>query len=219
MVGMTWSAGQAQSQMDVWSFAGGALDPATYEGNYRPASLMPNADADNGATIGLAGLTSGGLGSALFPDGYGGLYTFFSTSTTFTLQTSNVLENVQIISVSFTAGGGINFDEGTLVLNYNLANPALASSSFSILPGETVETPIGPMTLDVYTWTWDVSTLGASSQFSTSWSAGTHSFFGEFTATQSIPEPSSSIFAAAAFLFLMLLNQRRKSRGTLLCSR
>lgn len=178
---------QAQILLNSWTYTGGALDPDTY-GTYQPSVLTPDPASSNGATIAVSGLTSGGLGSGGFPDGYGFLYTFFSASTTLTLQTSTVQAGVDTITLSMNSGGGTAYSSSSLTLNFNLENDAVAATSFSSAPGGTSD--FGALT--IYSWTWDVSELGLSSGFSTSWTAGSHTTFSDIHLTQqAIPEPST----------------------------
>lgn len=211
---------QAQTQTDSWTYVGGALHPDTYSalgtpGKYRPATLIPDALAANGATIGVTGQgSSGGLGSSGFPDGYGVYYTFFSAPVTFTLQTANVLAGIDTITVSLSAGGGnptlLTYNASSLALNYNPTYSNQAASTFSQVSLGLVDTPIGETAMTQYTWTWNVSALGASSGFSTTWTTGyQHSAFGEFQLTQqSVPEPSSVVLAALGMAGLSSLRRR-----------
>jgi hypothetical protein len=210
------SSVQAATLVDSWTYVGGGLHPDTYSalgtpGKYRPAVLIPDALANSGATIGVAGATSGGLGSSSFPDGYEFYYTFFSTHVDFTLQTANVLAGVDTITLTFNSGGGSpanNYSASTLSLNYNPANTSVAASSFSTAPGGTSE--FGDLT--IYSWTWNVSGLGSSSGFSTSWGANQHTTLDDtHLMQQSIPEPSSVVLAALGVGGLCGLRRRRNS--------
>ena len=204
---------QAQTLVDVWSFEGGGLDPVTYGGNFRPATLNPDAGSAPGAGITYTGMTSGGLGSSTVPEGYGGIYTNNSSSVAFTLQTTNVLSNIETITVSFLSGGLTTFSETSLTLNYNLGNVGVASSSYlpPVLIGP-VETPIGPVPMTLYTWTWDVSEFGLSTGFSLNWSSGVHTFVGDINMTQAVPEPSTYVLIGVGLGIMLVLRKRsRKS--------
>lgn len=205
---------QAQVLTDVFSYAGGGLSPLTYTGEpnpYRPANLIPDAAADAGGTISFTGMTSGGLGSSSFPDGYGGIYTFFSAAPVFTFTTSNVLEDVGVISISFLSGGGneAGFLSSSLTLDYNVGSQALAASSFSAVPAGELESPVGEVEVTLYTWTWDVTALGASTGFDLNWTAtGAHSFFDQITVTQAVPEPSTYLLIGLGLVVVVLLRKR-----------
>ena len=213
----------AQTLTDSWTYAGGGLDPATYgTGVYRPATFIPDAASDNGATIGQTGLTSGGLGSSGFPDGYGGIYTFFSANPTFTLQTSTILDGLDTITISFLAGGGspslVAYTASSLTLNYNGLNPSLASSAFEAIPGFIVESPLGDQNLTLYTWTWtDLSARGSTSGFSASWNtqANQHAFFTDISLTQAVPEPSATCLIALGGVVCLLRRKRRDDASDL----
>lgn len=207
---------QAQTLVDVWSYAGGGLSPASYPAApnpYRPPELFPDADADSGASILVSGMTSGGLGSSSFPEGYGGIYTFFSANPSFTLQTDNVLAGVETITVSFLAGGGTTYDAFSLTLDYNLANPALVSTSFVVQAAGEIDSPIGPVEMTLYSWTWDVSALGTSSEFATTWTTNgeQHMFYDDINLTQAVPEPS--VFGLIGLGSAVLCFRRRYTRN------
>lgn len=211
---------QGQTLTDVWSFAGGGLDPATYGGEYRPASLLPDPGSNNGASIVATGLEvvpfgSGGLGSGS-TGAYGGLYTFFAETAAFSMGTTTLLEGLDTITFSFLAGGGspalVSYEASSLRLNFNVANPNLASSAFAAIPGIVVESPNEDQDLTRYTWTWTgLSTLGASSGFSTSWDAqgNEHVFYTDFILTQAVPEPSVPALVTVGVVMGILRRKRR----------
>ncbi len=190
------SVANAQTLVNTWTVAGGGLAPATYGGAYRPSTLV--ADTGGNATIAMSGLTSGGLGSSSFPGGYGGIYTFFSTGLSLTLQVTDVLEGIDEVSFTFLAGGGsptlVSYLQNSISLNYNSENTAVASSAFSAISGITVDSPIGEQELTSYTWTWtNLSSLGASDGFSIAWNSQgqAHVFLTDISVTQTVPEPSA----------------------------
>lgn len=213
---------QAQTQVDVWTFAGGGLDPATYGGNFRPTPILPDAASNNGATIVASNLVvvpfgSGGLGSS-GAGAYGGIYTFFAEGASFTMQTSTILDGVDTITFTFLAGGGsptlIEYDASSLTLNYNGANPSVASSDFSTISGIIVDSPIGQQELTQYTWTWtNVSAMGPTTGFSTAWDAQgmEHAFYTDFTLTQTVPEPSVLGLIVLGGAVCVLRRKRRNS--------
>jgi len=213
---------QAQVLTNTWSYSGGGLAPGTYEalgdpGKYKPATLVPDAAASNGATIDLTGLTSGGLGSSTSPDGYGGLYTFFSSTVSLNLQTSIVLAGVQTITVSFLEGGGTTYGSSSLSLNYNLSHSAVTSSSFTAISAGPVDTPIGPVTMTTYTWTWDVSSLGSSSAFSVNWLADQqHTFFDNMNVVQTVPEPSTCALLGLSGVGVLWMHRRHTRKKAVL---
>lgn len=203
---------QAQTLTDTWSYAGGGLSPATYGGTYRPASLIPDTGSAPGASITYTGMTLGGLGSSTYPEGYGGIYTFFSTDVSFTLQNTNILSGTQTITISILAGGGEpgGYYDDSVLLDFNLGNSGLESSSFSSIYIGPVETPIGPQVMTRYIWTWDVSALGASTAYSATWSAGAHVFISEVSTMQAVPEPSSILLAGLGFGVVLYLRKRKR---------
>jgi hypothetical protein len=193
------SSAQAETLIDRWTYVGGALHPDTYSalgnpGKYRPSVLLSDATANSGATIGVLGATTGGLGSSSFPDGYGFYYTFFSVPVTFTLQTVNVLAGIDTITVSFNGGGGTTFGASSLTLNFNPAHASVVATTFSSAPGGTSD--FGDLTN--YSWIWDVSSWGASTDFSATWVASApHTTFGDIQLVQqAVPEPSSLALVA-----------------------
>ncbi len=204
---------QAQTLVDTWSYDGGGLSPTTYSGSFKPAVLVPDASANSGATISVSGMTSGGLGSSGFPEGYGGIYTLFSSEVNFGMTTSNVLSSVGRITFSFLAGGGTTYDAGDLLLNFNAGNPALESISFTPQSAGLVSTPIGDVEVTLYTWTWDVSGLGLSNGFSVNWSALQHTFINDITLTQAVPEPTVAGLMALGAGCLLLRRRGRNGAG------
>jgi hypothetical protein len=207
--------------VDRWTFAGGGLDPATYGGNFRPTPINPDAALSNGATIVASNLVvtpfgSGGLGSTGL-GAYGGIYTFFASSASFALSTSNILSSLDEITITLVAGGGnptpLSYTGSSLTLNYNGSNTAVASTGFaSLLLPDPVTTPVGDLQLTRYTWTWtDLSALGESTQFSTSWNVQgqQHAFFEQISLTQAIPEPSTVALIAIGGAFCVMRRRRR----------
>ena len=199
----------AQTLVETWTYAGGALNPSTYGGNYRPSELF--ADGLTGGTITPSGMGDfGGLGSGTWPSGYGGYYTFLSEPS-FTLEIPTVLPGVNTITISITVGGGnpqfVEYDASSLVLNYNAENTALASSSFLSQSSGLVDTPLGPMEMTIFSWTWTgLADLGLSTEFSTSWDTQgqEHVFFNAFSVTQAVPEPSIvGLLAVSGALFVL----------------
>lgn len=213
---------QAQTLTDTWTYAGGGLDPATYGGDYRPTPILPDASSDNGATIIATGLVvvpfgSGGLGSST-AGAYGGIYTFFAEAAAFSMQTTTILDGLDMITISFLAGGGsptlVAYDASSLTLNFNGSNPNLASSAFEATPGIIVESPIGDQDLTRYTWTWTgLSALGGTSGFSTSWDAqgNEHVFYTDLSLTQAVPEPSVLGLIALGGAICVFRRKRRES--------
>jgi hypothetical protein len=211
------SAANAQTLANTWTVAGGGLDPAAYGGNYLPATLVADTGSTGNATIAMSGLTSGGLGSSSFPSGYGGIYTFFSTWLSLNLQVTDVLEDIDEVSVTFLAGGGnptpVSYLQDSIALNYNLANPAVTSDDFSTISGIVVDSPIGPQNLTSYTWTWsDLSSMGASDAFSVAWGGQgqAHVFMTDISVSQAIPEPSVIGLLAIGAAALGWMHRRRR---------
>lgn len=209
---------QAATTLETWTYAGGGLAPTTYGvGVYRPATLIADTTHNNGTIIAVTGMSSGGLGSAGTPTGYGGIYTFFGGGT-YTLNASNVLNGVQSITFSMLAGGGnpteIDYLSGNINLNFNAVNNSVVASSFSKGAPIVTSTPIGNMSLNEYTWTWNVSSLGASTGFSLAWNANTtanhHSFFTDISLSQTdvVPEPSAALLGSVTVLGLFLRRRR-----------
>jgi hypothetical protein len=203
----------AQTLVDHWDYVGGAFNPATYGGVYRPPVLLPNAAGNSGGTLVLSNLTSGGLGSNSFPEGYGGIYTFFSRNVGFTMQTANVLPDLQTITASFRSGGGV-YDSTSLLLAFNSEGSALASGSYFALDVGEVESSIGPVEMFQHTWTWDVGSLGSSTGFALQWTGQEHEFLTEVTLTQAIPEPSTLVMLGlGGVLVLRAIRRRARCRA------
>jgi len=204
---------KAQTLVDVWDYDGGAFNPATYGGVFRPPVLVPNVAQDSGATLVLSNLRLGGLGSGSFPEGYGGIYTFFSENVGFAMQTTQILPGIQTITASFQAGGG-TYDASTALLAFNLENPAVASSAYFSLNLGVADSPIGLVEMIQYTWTWDIAALGASSGFTIHWTANEHEFFDEVSLTQAIPEPSTFVLLGiGAVVILTMIRRSAKCRA------
>ncbi|MFV0336989.1 MAG: hypothetical protein ACK5LK_01925 [Chthoniobacterales bacterium] len=196
--GLFLHAANAQILESTWTVAGGGIDPNNYGGDYRPATLYSDS-ASSSASIALSGLTSGGIGSGGYPNGYGGIYTFYSDNPSFTLSTSTILGDLNQITFSFEAGGGdpvrVEYLASSITLNYNASNPSISSTSFT--KGASFPAPPGSpvegLTLTPYTWTWSgLAELGTTSNFSFSWDAQSqhHVWFQNVNLTQAIPEPS-----------------------------
>jgi hypothetical protein len=205
----------AQVLTNTWSLAGGGLNPTNYGGNFRPSVLASDTGSTGTATIGMSGLTSGGLGSATL-GAYGGIYSFFSSGLALNLQVTNVTSGILGITFGFLGGGGspvLTYSNSSLSLNFNVGNTAVASSSFSAVPGIIVDSPIGEQELTAYTWRWtNLSLLGNSSMFSIAWTAPRqHAFITDIIVTQAVPEPS--VFALLSMGAAGLWFLRKKTRS------
>ncbi len=214
----------AQGQLiDTWSYEtnnnpGWGLNPATYGGNFQPAALTPDTGSTGGGSIAITGMGGGGgLGSTNNPNGYAGYYTFFNSNVQFTLSTSTILTNLGTFSVTFYIGGGspvaVSYTNSSLVLNYNVTNTNVASSTFLAGTPLVTNTPIGPQTLTPYTWTWtNLSVLGTSTNLSTSWDTqgNQHVFQSTVSTMQAVPEASTLWLLALGGPLLFFL--RRKFR-------
>jgi hypothetical protein len=207
------SSARAATQSDSFTYVGGALNPNTYSAlgdpaKYRPPTLFPDATANHGASIGVTGATSGGLGSSSFPDGYEFYYTFFSPSVSFTLQTATVIAGIDKITISFNSGGGTTFNATSLALNFNTAHASESATTFTTSFGGTSD--FGDLTN--YSWTWNVGSFGASSGFTAGWaSTGPHTTFADIQLVQqSVPEPSSLLLATLGLAGLCGFRQVRR---------
>lgn len=213
---VTLVSAQAQTLTSTWTYAGGGLNPATYGGNFQPDVLNPDTGSTSGGSIAMSGFTSGGLGSSGYPDGYGGIYTFFSDNTSYVLSTTTILGGVDEVTISLWAGGGfpalIAYTATSLHLDYNGGSQQLVSSSFDNSVTQEVSTPLGLQTLTLYTWTWTgISDLGALTSLSTQWDTqgNQHVFMTDISLTQAIPEPSTlALLLAGGTLFA--LRRKRK---------
>lgn len=209
------SFAHAQVLTNTWTYEGGGLDPETYGGDFRPAILVSDIGSTGTASIAMSGLTSGGLGSS--GGAYGGIYSFFSTGLSLNLQVSNVPTGIDGVTFGFLGGGGFEFpltySNSSLSLNFNAVHTAVASSSFSAVPGIVVDSPIGDQSLTAYTWSWtNLSLLGGSSMFSIAWTAPTdHVFITDIALTQAVPEPS--VFALLALGLSATIFWHRRKRG------
>ena len=205
----------AQVLTNTWTLAGGGLNPTNSAGKFRPSVLASDTGSPGTATIGMSGLTSGGLGSATL-GAYGGIYSFFSSGLALNLQVTNVTSGILGITFGFLGGGGspvLTYSNSSLSLNFNVGNTAVASSSFSAVPGIIVDSPIGEQELTAYTWRWtNLSLLGNSSMFSIAWTAPRqHAFITDIIVTQAIPEPS--VFALLSMGAAGLWFLRKKTRN------
>ncbi len=209
-------ASQAQTLVNSWSYLGGGLDPATYGGNNQPATLVPDTGFSNGATIALSGITTGGLGSPTFGP-YGGIYTFFSANPSMVLSATTIMDGVDEITISFYAGDGdpvMAYDASLLTLDYNVANSSVGATSFDVVTGIVISSPLGPQNVSYYTWTWsDVSSLGVTTGFSTSWDTqgSQHVFYDDISVVQAVPEPSVLGLVVLGGALLTLGKRRRAS--------
>jgi hypothetical protein len=159
--------------------------------------------------------TSGGLGSTAL-GAYGGIYSFFSSGLALNLQVTNVSSGIVNMTFGFLGGGGspvLTYSNSSLSLNFNAGNTAVASSSFSAVPGIVVDSPIGEQELTAYTWRWtNLSLLGSSSMFSIAWTAPRqHAFITDIIVTQAVPEPS--VFALLSMGAAGLWFLRKKTRS------
>ncbi len=209
------SAANAQSLVNSWTLAGGGLNPSTYGNTYRPATLLSDAGSSGNATIGMSGLTMGGLGSSAM-GAYGGIYSFMQTTLSLTLQANNLLPGTNEVTFGFFGGGGdpvaLSYSRNSLTLNYNPANTTITSNGFSAGQPVIVSTPIGNQTLTPYTWTWtNLASLGNSNSFSIAWTAPTqHAFLTDISLTQTVPEPSVYALLACGFLVAAYLRLKRR---------
>jgi hypothetical protein len=158
----------------------------------------------------MSGLTSGGLGSS--GNGpYGGIYSFFSTGLTLSLQATDILQNLDQITFKFFAGTVI-YSQESIKLDYNLEHSAIASTQFSAIPGTIVDTPIGEQSLTAYTWTWsNLSSMSSATNFNINWNAiGTpHAFITDISVVQAIPEPSTYVLLVFGVTALTLWKARK----------
>lgn len=184
---------QAQTLIDRWTYAGGGLDPASYGGSYKPATLNPDADADSGASISVSNYGAAtGLGSGSYPDGYGYFYSFMSTTVQLSVHTSNILDDVETITLTLWSGGYTAWSSNFLTLDYNAGNTALSATGYSTAPG--VDSEYGAVTY--YTWVWNVAGLGDSSSLSINMALSMHTPVGDISLTQAVPEPSAMMLLA-----------------------
>ena len=208
----------AQVLTNTWSLAGGGLNPTNYGGNFRPSVLASDTGSTGTATIGMSGLspTSGGLGSTAL-GAYGGIYSFFSSGLALNLQVTNVSSGIVDMTFGFLGGGGspvLTYSNSSLSLNFNAGNTAVASSSFSAVPGIVVDSPIGEQELTAYIWRWtNLSLLGSSSMFSIAWTAPRqHAFITDIVVTQTVPEPSVFALLVIGAAGLWFLRNRTRNQ-------
>jgi len=204
---------QAQTLIDTFSYAGGALNPATYGvGVYQPANLISDTGSTGGGGIGVTNMNAGGgLGSSSYSEGYGGIYTLGSTPT-FSYSTNTVLTGVETVTISLLSGGLTGFALESVKLNYNLGGTqALQALSFSSVAGGSVDSPLGVMPVTLYTWTWNVSELGAINALNLRWGAGQHVFIDEIIVTQAVPEPSTYVLIGLGLVAVVFLRKRLRS--------
>ena len=233
---LTIASAHADTLVDTWTLSGGGLDPANYtaEANkYLPSALVSDASSTGSATItgldtftGSSGFGTGGIGSSSgFPNGYGGIYTFFSSSITLTVQTSTVLSGVDTVTFSALIGGGSNatfvpsLNQSSLLLDFNADNTAVAASSYSVsVDPITVSTPIGDQDLHLYTWTWDVGSLGDSVAFAfdISTTNDPHVWLQDLSLTQAtaaaVPEPATYAAIFGGLVLVGVVLRRRFGR-------
>ncbi|HEY8899429.1 MAG TPA: hypothetical protein VIM61_03395 [Chthoniobacterales bacterium] len=188
---------RAQTQVDLWSAAGGAWTLAN-QPNWTPGTggvLNPDTASDSGADLIVTGATSGGLYDSFY-------YTFFSTPA-FDLSTSNVLSGVKTVTLSFVSSSV--FSESSATLSFNGLQSATA---FSAAPTGQVE--MGQSYVR-YTWDWDVSALGTANAFSMEWTTpSAHTAYTEVALIQAVPEPHEYAVCVAALLGLLIVMRRRR---------
>lgn len=214
---------QAQTITNQWTYNGGGLDPLTYSGNFTPSVYLPDTAFQNGGTMTIADLSSGGLGSGSL-GAYKGLYTFFAGNPIFTITNSTILSGIDEFSFTMTAGGGDptlvenEFNALTVILNYNGSHTDLVSSTFEMgTPYIDPSTPVGPMYMTPFTWTWKgLAALGATTGISISWdtSGNQHVFINQFSTVQAIPEPSTIFLFLVASAIVLFIVLRRKRNTT-----
>ncbi len=186
---MLFSA-QAQSISSTWTYdaldAGTGLNPDKYGGVFRPSALLPDTGSASG-----------------------------SANPSYTLSTSTILLDVNIITISFWAGGGnptpLNYTASSLVLNYNGGSQGLASSYFYKGTNESINTPIGPQTGNRYIWSWEnITNLGSLTDFSTQWDSQNmqHTYLTDISLIQSVPEPSTLVFLLTGTTLFLLRRKR-----------
>lgn len=212
---VTLVSAHAQTLTHSWTFDGGAFDPATYGGNFKPSALVEAANPP-GSVLSIANYgTAPGLGSSNFPDGYGFFYNLNSTTPVFTIDITNVLADVDTITLSFWAGDylapgfGTNWSQTFLTLDYGDANPAVVAVDYSKTPAEGSD--FG--TASIYSWTFDVSGLAATTEFSVVISGfGPHTPIKDISVVQVVPEPTVVTLAALGASGMLFL-RRRSSRS------
>ena len=188
----------AQLLTDRFSGAGGAWTSAnqpnfagstggTLYSDQAIASGTNNSTSNTGATLSVAGALSQGGGiysPSSQPPGY--LYVGGSTPT-LTLSTSNILNDVNTVSLSITAAFGTFASSApTLSLGGSLLSFNVTDTGTSAMKSEFYD----------YTWTWDVSQLSSISNIDISWQTpAAHTAYSGIELTQdqaqSVPEPST----------------------------
>lgn len=192
-------AARAQVALTTWTAAGGAWTLASQPG-YTPGTggvITADAGSFGSPSLAITGATSGGLYTDYF-------YPLFSTPT-FTLSLGT-LADVSTVTLSIVTGG--NAFQTAPALDFgdslNLSAVPVTESAGTTDFGE----------LTRYTYTWDVSSIAATSIMSVDWTLNIHSPVVEIALTQTSAVPEPAAYAAlAGFGVLVIAAFRRRARA------
>lgn len=160
--------------------------------------LNPDASKDSGGELSVTGATSG------FYTSY--YYTNNSTPS-FTLSTTNILPEIELITLSFEAAGLSTFSSGSVTLTINDTVQSLTPVYSTAASGRSI---VGnPSTF--YTWSFDVSSLDSINSISLSWATSDiHTVYDNVQLTQAVPEPSTVAFLLIGGIALGVFAVRRR---------
>ncbi len=210
------------SEYEGWSDMTITRLGASY-GTFPGASPWPNAIAPNeSGSAGNAGFNK--VSGNGFPSG-SSLYAPF-TSSVFEIENTDTFSLSDIETVVFQIdigpGDGGNFFDAAPTLSYNGGTQSLAADYTATASGSYPFTnPVNPTetgTTTIFQYQWDLSGLGAVTDYEIQWTTHSHSQTYELqvdvgdTFARVIPEPGSAILMSAALLTLGSARVRRSRR-------
>lgn len=216
LLGVSSISAQAQTIVNNWSSSGGAWTAA----NQPDFVAAPGGGGTLYSDEAIAGGTNNGTDNTgaiwtsvippfTFPPGpgsgiYGGYYYTLASTPAISINTTNLLADVQ--TITFSLNTAATFVSNSVTLNFS---GALAANDFSAqYLGDDPDFGAG---IYIYTWTWDVSGATLPSSFSVDWTTpAQHTAYFSAQLIQAVPEPSTYAMIALAMGVLVVFHYRRR---------